>query len=118
MANFSLSFQQISGGNDLAPIVGVSDLYEYKDGNRTSTRLGSRYTILILSDRCSSLGVRVEDAEAPVITQEELDKHNISMNFVLCRFEGFTARPYTDRSGHMQLSAKADRIVLVKEGTK
>ena len=75
MANFTLTFQQIAGGADFAPIVGVSDLYEYKDGNRTSTRLGSRYTILILSDGCSSLGVRVEDAEAPVISQEELDKH-------------------------------------------
>lgn len=115
MANFSLSFQQISGGNDLAPIVGVSDLYEYKDGNRTSTRLGSRYTILLLADGCSQLSVKVED-EAPVITQEELDKHNTSMNFVLCRFEGFTARPYADRAGRMQLSAKAERIVLVKDG--
>ena len=116
MANFSLSFQQISGGNDLAPIVGVSDLYEYKDGKRTSTRLGSRYTILLLADGCSQLAVKVEDAEAPVISQEELDKHNTSMNFVLCRFEGFTARPYADRAGRMQLSAKAERIVLVKDG--
>lgn len=116
MANFSLSFQQISGGADFAPIVGVSDLYEYKDGKRTSTRLGSRYTILLLADGCSQLAVKVEDAEAPVISQEELDKHNTSMNFVLARFEGFTARPYADRAGRMQLSAKADRIVLVKEG--
>lgn len=115
--NISLSFQQISGGADFSPVVGVSDWYEYQDGKPTSTRLGSRYTILLLADGCSQLAVKVED-EAPVITQEELDKHNISMNFVLCRFEGFTARPYTDRAGRMQLSAKADRIVLVKEGAK
>lgn len=115
--NISLSFQQISGGTDFSPVVGVSDWYEYQDGKPTSTRLGSRYTILLLADGCSQLAVKVED-EAPVITQEELDKHNISMNFVLCRFEGFTARPYTDRAGRMQLSAKADRIVLVKEGAK
>ncbi|WP_169009336.1 hypothetical protein [Faecalispora jeddahensis] len=116
MASFTLTFQQIAGGADFAPIVGVSDLYEYKDGKPTSTRLGSRYIVLLLSDGCFPLAVRVEDAEAPVISQEELDKHNTSMNFVLARFEGFTARPYVDRAGRMQLSAKADRIVLVKEG--
>lgn len=114
MASFTLTFQQIAGGADFAPIVGVSDLYEYKDGKPTSTRLGSRYAVLALADRCSQFSVKIAD-EAPVITQEELDKHNTSMNFVLARFEGFAARPYTDRSGRMQLSAKADRIVLVKE---
>ncbi|WP_306569135.1 hypothetical protein [Faecalispora jeddahensis] len=114
MANFTLTFQQISGGLDL-PLVKVSDWYEYQEGKR-GKRLGTQYLTLRIANGCELLAVRVEDAEAPVISQEELDKHNTSMNFVLARFEGFTARPYVDRAGRMQLSAKADRIVLVKDG--
>jgi hypothetical protein len=116
MTNLSLTFQQISGGSDSAPVVAVSDWYDYQDGKR-GKRLGSRYTILLLADGCSQLAVKVED-EAPVITQEELDKHNISMNFVLARFGGcFVARPYADRNGQMQLSAKAEQIfILGKDG--
>lgn len=113
MANFSLTFQQISGGSDSAPLVGVSDWYEYQEGKRAK-RLGSRYTVLLLADGCSQLSVKVED-EAPVITQEELDKHNTTTTFIFARFHNFKATVYP--SDHqIKLSAKADRIELVKDG--
>lgn len=112
--NMSLPFQQISGGMDCVPVVLASDWVEYQDG-KPGKRLGSRYTILALADGCSQLTVKIENA-ALAITQNVLDEHNVKMDFVLARFEGFTARPYVDRSGRMQLSAKADRIVLVKDG--
>lgn len=113
MANFSLTFQQISGGADSAPVVAISDWFDFQDGKR-GKRLGSRYTVLLLADGCSQLVVKVED-EAPVITQEELDKHNATTNFIFAKFHNFKATVYP--SDHqIKLSAKADRIELVKDG--
>jgi hypothetical protein len=103
-------------GSSTAPLVAVQDWTEYTSDGKRGKRLGSTYEILLLNNSCEKLRVHVEDA-APIIAQEELDKHNKSMNFCMVRFEGFTGRPYADRNGRLAISASAEKIFLVNAGT-
>jgi len=107
--NLTLNFQQVVG-TESAPLVTVRDWTEFTDGKK-GRRIGTSYEILLLNSGCLKLTVKVEDT-VPAVTQEELDKRNTSMNFMLVKFDGFHARPYSDRNGQIQLSAKADKIIL------
>ncbi len=107
-----LTFLQIFSC-DFAILVGVRDWFQYKDGKRDN-RKGSIYNLLRLNAACDQISVKIED-EYPVVTQEELDRHNIAMDFVLCQMEGFEAKPYADRTGKLALSAKAEQIIIKKE---
>lgn len=103
-------------GADTNPVVAVQDWIEYNPDGKRGRRLGSTYDVLMLSCFCEKLRVHVEDS-ASIITQDELDKHNKSMNFCMVRFEGFKGRPYVDKSGRLAITARADKIILVNSGS-
>lgn len=105
-----LTFLQVFG-SEVAPLVGVRDWHEYLDGKKGNL-LGTVYDLLVLPS-CATLSVKVP--ASPVITQEELNTHNQALDFVMCKMDGFTARPYVNsQSNSMQLTAQAKGITIVQ----
>lgn len=113
--SITLTLEQIVGANTV-PLVAVLDWMEFTADGKRGKRLGSTYEILLLNNACEKLRVHVEDS-TPVITQEELDKHNSSMSLCMARFDGFKGRPYSDKNGRLAISASADKIILINAGT-
>ena len=113
--NILLTFEQVVGTNT-APLVAAQDWMEYSSEGKRGKRLGTTYEVLLLNNSCEKLRIHVEDS-APIISQDELDKHNSAMSFCQIRVEGFKGRPYSDRNGRLAISASADKIILVNAGT-
>jgi hypothetical protein len=112
MLNMSFGLETLTGGQNSVPVVGMHEWKEYSENGKAGKLLGYTYEILLLSSNCEKVRVRVEDC-TPITTPEEIDKHNNSLNFMMVKFEGFQARPYSGNSGQMQISAKANKAILL-----
>lgn len=116
MANTSitLTLEQVAGQLKALPTVEVRPWYQYVDGKRTDNRLGTVYVVLQPLEQLKRLSVKV--ADSPVVSQQQLDDLNKELQFQLLKFEGFSARFYTDRNGEIQISGRAEKAILVRDG--
>lgn len=112
MINFLITFLMLFGA-DSAPVVQVSDWYEYVNSKR-GARLGSIYYLLNLHSFCDKIAVKIPD-EVSAIDQETLQKANASGQFIYCRIEQFTARTFA-RDNKVEISAKGEKITIVPNG--
>lgn len=105
---FKLAKDQVFGNAPIV-LVGASNYFSYQQGVR-GEREGTRYDVLMLNSRGDKLGVKIKDT-APIISQEELDKRNQRLNFILVDFINFSGYVYEGK-----LYAKADGICILEGG--
>lgn len=104
-------FKELAG-RDSAPLVGIRESFVYESGQKTDKRDGTSYEVLLLSQACEKLRVKVSADETPAFSQEELDECNKSLDFVMVSFDGFQIKPYS-MNNSMQISAKAESIKIL-----
>lgn len=99
-------------GRDSVPLVEIRESFVYEGGQKTDKRDGVSYGILLPSQACEKLRVKVSADVTPAFSQEELDEANKSLDFVMVSFSGFQIKPYS-MNDRMQISAKADSIKVL-----
>ena len=96
-------------------LVAVAEDVEWNEGpdgkRRPGNRIGTRYTVLMLSSECAPLIVRTPEA-APVVSAEEVAAACLAGQFIKVRFQNFAARPYQGKNG-LGVSATADSCEIV-----
>lgn len=100
-------------GTSAAPCVAVRNHFRYdkSTGHRSNDRDGTMYTILLLSQQADKMNVLVSD-NSFAVTQEKLDEHTKTLDFVLVGFEGLEITPYAKANSTLY-SARADGIQIV-----
>ncbi len=106
--SIKITLEQIANGNILL-LTDVSPIKEYVDGKPTDKILGFYYHTVCPQNKFEQVRIKVEES-MPLITPEELaEKGTIKVAPL-----NFSASFYRDRNGVYQLSAKAERIEVVK----
>ncbi|NLT62937.1 MAG: hypothetical protein GXY01_00535 [Clostridiales bacterium] len=109
------STEQLTHGAKEAPIIAARDRFQFVDGRKTEKREGSAYTILLPDGK--SLAVKVEDS-ALAVTQESINAAYVAGRFIMADFVELQIRPYVDKTGKQQFSARAKEILISHKDTK
>lgn len=85
-------------------LVDILPVFEYKDHQRTENVVGYRYVIALPSHSLEKIGVRIDG-------KQQMEKPD---GYAEVQFDGLELTIY-ESQGHVQLSAKAQGIMLVKK---
>lgn len=105
-----IPFIVISKGDRLI-LVDVQAVYEYKDGKRTESRIGTRYIVVAEDAGYEKFSVKVANP-TPLLTAEQLQSSKQTYHV---KFENAIAKPYRTQSGDFELSITATAVNFVKE---
>lgn len=106
LSNVDFSLEQIIGADYPLILLHSKDWFEYKDGKKTDTRLGTRYEVVQDGGDFQRFTVKCEDSESAVLEDEiEASKDKVTVSFDNAR-----CRLYVDDSRHIQISVKAKAI--------
>ena len=84
-------------------LVDILPVFEYKDHQRTENVVGYRYVIALPSHSLEKIGVRIDG-------KQQMEKPD---GYAEVQFDGLELTIY-EAQGHVQLSAKAQGIMLAK----
>lgn len=112
---FNTTTGMLALGAKEVPIIAVRDVYQFVDGHRTEKREASAYMILLPDGK--SLIVKVED-NALAVTQESINAAYIAGRFIMADFVELQIRPYVDKAGKQQYTARAKSIVISNKDAK
>lgn len=101
----SFPLSQIVGNAKLV-LLHSRKTYRYENGRPTEEVIGTTYEVVQLGGDFEKFSVKVSDTET-AITEEELKASNEQL-FV--EFDNAVCKLYTDNSGRIQVSVKADSI--------
>lgn len=85
-------------------LVDILPVFEYKDHQRTEKVVGYRYVIALPSHSLEKIGVRIDG-------KQQMEKPD---GYAEVQFDGLELTIY-ESQGHVQLSAKAQGIMLAKK---
>lgn len=85
-------------------LVDILPVFEYKDHQRTENIVGYRYVIALPSHSLEKIGVRIDG-------KQQMEKPD---GYAEVQFDGLELTIY-EAQGHVQLSAKAQGIMLAKK---
>lgn len=85
-------------------LVDILPVFEYKDHQRTENVVGYRYVIALPSHSLEKIGVRIDG-------KQQMEKPD---GYAEVQFDGLELTIY-EAQGHVQLSAKAQGIMLAKK---
>lgn len=85
-------------------LVDIPPVFEYKDHQRTENVVGYRYVIALPSHSLEKIGVRIDG-------KQQMEKPD---GYAEVQFDGLELTIY-EAQGHVQLSAKAQGIMLAKK---
>ena len=85
-------------------LVDILPVFEYKDHQRTENVVGYRYVIALPSHSLEEIGVRIDG-------KQQMEKPD---GYAEVQFDGLELTIY-EAQGHVQLSAKAQGIMLAKK---
>ena len=85
-------------------LVDILPVFEYKDYQRTENVVGYRYVIALPSHSLEKIGVRIDG-------KQQMEKPD---GYAEVQFDGLELTIY-EAQGHVQLSAKAQGIMLAKK---
>ena len=85
-------------------LVDILPVFEYKDHQRTENVVGYRYVIGLPSHSLEKIGVRIDG-------KQQMEKPD---GYAEVQFDGLELTIY-EAQGHVQLSAKAQGIMLAKK---
>ena len=85
-------------------LVDILRVFEYKDHQRTENVVGYRYVIALPSHSLEKIGVRIDG-------KQQMEKPD---GYAEVQFDGLELTIY-EAQGHVQLSAKAQGIMLAKK---
>ena len=85
-------------------LVDILPVFEYKDHQRTENVVGYRYVIALPSHSLEKIGVRIDG-------KQQMEKPD---GYAEVQFDGLELTMY-EAQGHVQLSAKAQGIMLAKK---
>ena len=85
-------------------LVDILPVFEYKDHQRTENVVGYRYVIALPSHSLEKIGVRIDG-------KQQMEKPD---GYAEVQFDGL-ALTIHEAQGHVQLSAKAQGIMLAKK---
>lgn len=85
-------------------LVDILPVFEYKDHQRTENVVGYRYVIALPSHSLEKIGVRID-------AKQQMEKPD---GYAEVQFDGLELTIY-EAQGHVQLSAKAQGIMLAKK---
>ena len=93
-------------------LLGVSELFEYKNGERSNTKIGYTYEVVDLND-FDKIRIKIKGQQKPLLTNEELQtlRQNGERTFV--EFENATIMPYWNGRS-VEDSFSAENISLVE----
>lgn len=104
----------VNNGLDFSILTGISPIYPYENGKRTSdTPIGTKFEVLLPGNRLSPLTVKIEGVVNPLpkISDEELEASCVNLDLIAVRFKDCKVSLYSI-NGNMVMSAVAKSVEL------
>lgn len=108
ISKIKFSLEQLIGTVPLI-LLNARPTFEYANGVKTENILGTTYTVVMNGGTFEKFDVKVSDTET-AITADEIRSSDGNL---VVEFENPVCRLYTDNSGHIQVSVKADSITVL-----
>lgn len=106
--DISLTLTQIAKG-DVLLLTDISPIKEFIDGKPTGRQLGNRYQCVCPQNKFEHIPIKVEEDVSSIPLEALTEKGTLKISPI-----NFEAKFYRDRNGVYQITAKADKIEVVK----
>lgn len=108
LSNVTFTLSQLIGNVKLI-LLNARPTFEYANGVKTENILGTTYEVVTDGGNYDKFSIKVPDSDTAISN----DDIRNSTEPLYVDFENTVCKIYTDNAGHIQVSVKADSIIVL-----
>lgn len=113
VSKIDFSIEQIVGDSDpTLVLLGVSPVFKYIGQEKTDEVIGTKLDVILPDGEYHRFNVTVPIVNSP-ISPEDFQRKKDSGQPIFCKLVNSKCRLYVDRNSTIQVSVKADNIILL-----